>query len=193
MASDPLCCPTSVPSWVAYEQANMRGEMFILEKGEYPRWDTWSSSYRSDCFMSMRPIKMVSGVGVRAPCGLCLGPDPCNLRGFGHATQPLPSVLPRRLRTTRSPCTSLLTSRATRWKSRRTTCPASGLTASATAWAACRCPVERKPGRGGGCLLPGSLSFPVPRHPHAALGQPGSAARVVWVVEPIAWGAPTQH
>ncbi|XP_052652745.1 beta-crystallin B1 isoform X1 [Harpia harpyja] len=51
---------TSGP-WVAYEQANMRGEMFILEKGEYPRWDTWSSSYRSDCFMSMRPIKMVSG------------------------------------------------------------------------------------------------------------------------------------
>uniref|UniRef100_A0A8C0IDF7 Beta-crystallin B1 n=1 Tax=Bubo bubo TaxID=30461 RepID=A0A8C0IDF7_BUBBB len=48
---------TSGP-WVAYEQANMRGEMFILEKGEYPRWDTWSSSYRSDCFMSMRPIKM---------------------------------------------------------------------------------------------------------------------------------------
>ncbi|RMC05856.1 hypothetical protein DUI87_17399 [Hirundo rustica rustica] len=44
--------------WVAYEQANMRGEMFILEKGEYPRWDTWSSSYRSDCFMSMRPVKM---------------------------------------------------------------------------------------------------------------------------------------
>ncbi|KFV08673.1 PREDICTED: beta-crystallin B1, partial [Pterocles gutturalis] len=48
---------TSGP-WVAYEQANMRGEMFILDKGEYPRWDTWSSSYRSDCFMSMRPIKM---------------------------------------------------------------------------------------------------------------------------------------
>lgn len=46
---------------MAYEQANMRGEMFILEKGEYPRWDTWSSSYRSDCLMSMRPIKMVSG------------------------------------------------------------------------------------------------------------------------------------
>ncbi|XP_019362901.1 PREDICTED: beta-crystallin B1 [Gavialis gangeticus] len=44
--------------WVAFEQANLRGEMFILEKGEYPRWDTWSSSYRSDCFMSMRPIKM---------------------------------------------------------------------------------------------------------------------------------------
>lgn len=62
--------PTSLPSWVAYEQANMRGEMFILEKGEYPRWDTWSSSYRSDCFMSMRPIKMVSAGGQRAWWGL---------------------------------------------------------------------------------------------------------------------------
>lgn len=46
-------------SWVAYEQSNLRGEMFILEKGEYPRWDTWSSSYRSDCFVSLRPIRMV--------------------------------------------------------------------------------------------------------------------------------------
>lgn len=48
-------------SWVAFEQSNFRGEMFVLEKGEYPRWDTWSSSYRSDRLMSFRPIKMVSG------------------------------------------------------------------------------------------------------------------------------------
>ncbi|XP_018420444.1 PREDICTED: beta-crystallin B1 [Nanorana parkeri] len=46
--------------WVAHEQSNFRGEMFILEKGEYPRWDTWSSSYRSDCFVSLRPIRMDS-------------------------------------------------------------------------------------------------------------------------------------
>ncbi|XP_061732173.1 beta-crystallin B1 isoform X1 [Nerophis ophidion] len=39
---------------------NLRGEMFILEKGEYPRWDTWSNSYRSDCLMSLRPIRMDS-------------------------------------------------------------------------------------------------------------------------------------
>uniref|UniRef100_A0A673TIT3 Beta-crystallin B1 n=1 Tax=Suricata suricatta TaxID=37032 RepID=A0A673TIT3_SURSU len=50
---------TSGP-WVAFEQSNFRGEMFVLEKGEYPRWDTWSSSYRSDRLMSFRPIKMVS-------------------------------------------------------------------------------------------------------------------------------------
>ncbi|XP_027720853.1 beta-crystallin B1 [Vombatus ursinus] len=46
--------------WVAFEQSNFRGEMFILEKGEYPRWDTWSCSYRSDCLMSFRPIRMDS-------------------------------------------------------------------------------------------------------------------------------------
>nr|XP_010949575.2 beta-crystallin B1 [Camelus bactrianus] len=44
--------------WVAFEQSNFRGEMFVLEKGEYPRWDTWSSSYRSDRLMSFRPVRM---------------------------------------------------------------------------------------------------------------------------------------
>lgn len=47
-------------SWVGYEQQNMTGEMFILEKGEYPRWDTWSNSYRCDRIMSVRPLRMVS-------------------------------------------------------------------------------------------------------------------------------------
>ncbi|ERE76806.1 protein-tyrosine sulfotransferase 2-like protein [Cricetulus griseus] len=46
--------------WVAFEQSAFRGEMFVLEKGEYPRWDTWTSSYRSDRLMSFRPIRMDS-------------------------------------------------------------------------------------------------------------------------------------
>uniref|UniRef100_A0A8C0GJ46 Beta-crystallin B1 n=1 Tax=Chelonoidis abingdonii TaxID=106734 RepID=A0A8C0GJ46_CHEAB len=37
----------STGPWVAFEQSNLRGEMFILEQGEYPHWDTWSSSYRT--------------------------------------------------------------------------------------------------------------------------------------------------
>lgn len=77
---------------MAYEQANMRGEMFILEKGEYPRWDTWSSSYRSDCFMSMRPIKMVSGGGAEAPSGVW--PGPALLRAALHDPEPA-SCLPQ--------------------------------------------------------------------------------------------------
>lgn len=45
---------------MGYEQQNLTGEMFILEKGEYPRWDTWSNSYRCDRIMSVRPVHMVS-------------------------------------------------------------------------------------------------------------------------------------
>ncbi|XP_062827892.1 beta-crystallin B1-like isoform X1 [Anolis carolinensis] len=44
--------------WVAFEQAKFRGEMFILEVGQFPRWDTWSSSHRSDRLRSMRPVRM---------------------------------------------------------------------------------------------------------------------------------------
>lgn len=50
----------TLSSWVGYEQQNMNGEMFILEKGEYPRWDTWSNSYRCDRLLSVRPLRMVS-------------------------------------------------------------------------------------------------------------------------------------
>ncbi|KAG9329413.1 hypothetical protein JZ751_005357, partial [Albula glossodonta] len=44
--------------WVGFEQQNMAGEMYMLEKGEYPRWDTWSNSYRCDRLMSIRPVRM---------------------------------------------------------------------------------------------------------------------------------------
>ncbi|MBN3311699.1 CRBB1 protein, partial [Atractosteus spatula] len=42
--------------WVGYEQMNFCGEMYILEKGEYPRWDSWSNSYRNEWMMSFRPV-----------------------------------------------------------------------------------------------------------------------------------------
>ncbi|XP_073526882.1 beta-crystallin B1-like [Phyllobates terribilis] len=44
--------------WVAYEQKDFAGEMFILEKGEYPRWDSWSNCFRADRIMSLRPVRM---------------------------------------------------------------------------------------------------------------------------------------
>lgn len=49
--------------------------MFVLEKGEYPRWDTWSSSYRSDRLMSFRPIRMVSGPWTGLGAGKVLGQE----------------------------------------------------------------------------------------------------------------------
>ncbi|CAO2629097.1 Beta-crystallin B2 [Lemmus lemmus] len=46
--------------WVGYEQTNCKGEQFVFEKGEYPRWDSWTSSRRTDSLSSLRPIKVVS-------------------------------------------------------------------------------------------------------------------------------------
>nr|XP_037863623.1 beta-crystallin B2 [Chlorocebus sabaeus] len=46
--------------WVGYEQANCKGEQFVFEKGEYPRWDSWTSSRRTDSLSSLRPIKVDS-------------------------------------------------------------------------------------------------------------------------------------
>ncbi|KAM9857075.1 beta-crystallin B2-like [Aulostomus maculatus] len=44
--------------FVGFEQMNLGGEMFILEKGEYPRWDSWSNSQKNDYLLSFRPVRM---------------------------------------------------------------------------------------------------------------------------------------
>ncbi|KAG5849627.1 hypothetical protein ANANG_G00112940 [Anguilla anguilla] len=44
--------------FVGYEQMNLCGEMYILEKGEYPRWDSWSNCHRNDFLLSFRPVRM---------------------------------------------------------------------------------------------------------------------------------------
>ncbi|KAF0033661.1 hypothetical protein F2P81_013727 [Scophthalmus maximus] len=50
-----LCGP-----WVGYEQGNCKGEQYVFEKGEYPRWDSWTNSRRSDTLVAFRPIKVDS-------------------------------------------------------------------------------------------------------------------------------------
>nr|XP_061841864.1 beta-crystallin B2-like [Nerophis lumbriciformis] len=50
-----LCGP-----WVGYEQADCKGEQYVFEKGEYPRWDSWTNSRRSDTIVAFRPIKVDS-------------------------------------------------------------------------------------------------------------------------------------
>lgn len=51
-----LPCPLR---WLGYEQANCKGEQYVFEKGEYPRWDSWTNSRRSDALIAFRPIKVV--------------------------------------------------------------------------------------------------------------------------------------
>lgn len=94
-----LCC-----SWVGYEQANCKGEQFVFEKGEYPRWDAWTNSRRSDIIGSLRPIKVVSarsGARGRAGSGR---PSACELEEEGAspcALTPACSRFPRGVHTPR--------------------------------------------------------------------------------------------
>lgn len=44
---------------MGYGQRGFAGEQFILEKGEFPRWDTWSNSRSSGSLLSLRPLKVV--------------------------------------------------------------------------------------------------------------------------------------
>uniref|UniRef100_A0A674JAN3 Beta/gamma crystallin 'Greek key' domain-containing protein n=1 Tax=Terrapene triunguis TaxID=2587831 RepID=A0A674JAN3_9SAUR len=45
-------------AWIGYEHTSFCGQQFILERGEYPRWDAWSGSnaYHTERLMSFRPI-----------------------------------------------------------------------------------------------------------------------------------------
>lgn len=46
---------------------NFCGEMYILEKGEYPRWDSWSNCQKNDYLLSFRPVRMVCKCTHNAP------------------------------------------------------------------------------------------------------------------------------
>ncbi|XP_051865891.1 beta-crystallin B3-like, partial [Pristis pectinata] len=46
--------------WVIFDKSNFEGEMFVLEKGEFPCWDAWSNSFRNDYALSFRPVCMDS-------------------------------------------------------------------------------------------------------------------------------------
>ncbi|XP_030214536.1 beta-crystallin B3 [Gadus morhua] len=46
--------------WVGYECQAFIGEQFILERGEYPHWDCWTSSQSSPSLLSLRPLKVDS-------------------------------------------------------------------------------------------------------------------------------------
>ncbi|MFT7796832.1 beta-crystallin B2-like [Arapaima gigas] len=50
-----LCGP-----WVGYEKAGCTGEQFVLEKGGYPRWDSWTNSRHSGSIAALRPVKVDS-------------------------------------------------------------------------------------------------------------------------------------
>lgn len=57
---------------MGYERHGFTGEQFILEKGEYPRWDTWTNNQSSYTLLSLRPLKVVSPL---PPCFSSFHPE----------------------------------------------------------------------------------------------------------------------
>lgn len=51
-------CLLAVDSWAGYEHSSFCGQQFVLERGEYPHWESWSGSnaYHIERMMSFRPI-----------------------------------------------------------------------------------------------------------------------------------------
>ncbi|NXY81260.1 CRBA2 protein, partial [Alcedo cyanopectus] len=51
--------------WVGFEYPEYQGQQFILEKGDYPRWEAWSgnSGYRTEHLLSFRPVKCAVSCG----------------------------------------------------------------------------------------------------------------------------------
>ncbi|MGH0179864.1 UNVERIFIED_CONTAM: hypothetical protein FKN15_002537 [Acipenser sinensis] len=45
-------------AWVGFEHHDFQGQQFVLERGEYPRWEGWSGnlSYHVERLMSFRPV-----------------------------------------------------------------------------------------------------------------------------------------
>lgn len=55
-------------SWAGYEHSSFCGQQFVLERGEYPHWESWSGSnaYHIERMMSFRPI--CSAVSLNSFC-----------------------------------------------------------------------------------------------------------------------------
>lgn len=56
--SDGFIFKLPADSWVGYEHSSFCGQQFVLEKGDYPRFEAYSGSnaYRIERMISFRPI-----------------------------------------------------------------------------------------------------------------------------------------
>lgn len=82
--------------WLGFERQAYAGEQFVLEKGDYPRWDSWSNSHNSDSLMSVRPLQIVSSgcAGVTSGTSSTVTAMEAARLGTRRAGQPLTRVCP---------------------------------------------------------------------------------------------------
>ncbi|XP_004086982.2 beta-crystallin A2 isoform X1 [Oryzias latipes] len=89
--------------WVGYEYPEFQGQQFILEKGDYPRYEAWSgnSSYRTEHLLSFRPIKCANHSDSKVTLYECedfqgrkfeLCDDYPSLQAMGWCSKEVPSI-----------------------------------------------------------------------------------------------------
>lgn len=58
----------------------------MLEKGDYPRWDSWSNSHSSDSLLSVRPLLVVSNAAdPKCSCAMWKAPSSQVWGGVGFS------------------------------------------------------------------------------------------------------------
>lgn len=126
-----------VVRWVGFERPSFAGELFVLEKGEYPRWSTWTNCQSSYSLSSFRPLKVV-----------CTWNE-MNLRHF-VILQGLMlnmwkyTVFCRTVQITSYICLRMLALKAEKWRLLMMMSPVCGLMVSKTVWPVLRLSMERK-------------------------------------------------
>lgn len=122
--------------WVGFERPGFAGEQFVLEKGEYPRWSSWTNYLNVYTLSSFRPLKVVRVMMIHA------------------GKRVIPSVVPsvaeawfclcRMVPTISSTCMQTQALRVKRWKLLTMMFPVCGLMVSRTVWAVLKLSMERK-------------------------------------------------
>lgn len=123
-----------VVRWVGFERPGFAGEQFVLEKGEYPRWSSWTNYLNVYTLSSFRPLKVVRVAMIHA------GKTSHSLGHHAEASVCLCRMAP----TISSTCMPAQALRVKRWKLSTMMFPVCGLMVSRTVWAVLKLSMERK-------------------------------------------------
>lgn len=118
---------------MGFEHPGYVGEQYVLEKGEYPRWSTWTNCQKNYNLSSFRPLKVVSIIVVTELRRRDLLSDMTEI-----------SPPSRIVQNTSCTCLRMKAMREERWRLLMMMSPVCGLMGSRTVWPVLRLSMERK-------------------------------------------------
>lgn len=120
--------------WVGFERPGFAGEQFVLEKGEYPRWSSWTNYLNIYTLSSFRPLKVVGVMMIHA--GKKKKHSVSRAKAWVCLCRTVPIIS--------STCMQTQALKVKRWKLLTTMSPVCGLMVSRTVWAVLKLSMERK-------------------------------------------------